>query len=143
MGSSSLSLVRACFCSKAIGFNGEHRISGLVVEYIVAIDVTRARFPADAYEQFSRVFAPHGVGAQKIFGGPTGSLNELRPLRFASHSGKTHTLRTQKHIFGCPTGSQNELRPLKFASHSGKTHTLRAQTHIFGCLTGSQDELRP
>ena len=25
-----------------------HRISGLVVEYIVAIDVTRARFPADA-----------------------------------------------------------------------------------------------
>ena len=24
------------------------RISGLVVEYIVAIDVTRARFPADA-----------------------------------------------------------------------------------------------
>ena len=26
-----------------------HRISGLVVEYIVAIDVTRVRFPADAY----------------------------------------------------------------------------------------------
>ena len=25
------------------------RISGLVVEYIVAIDVTRVRFPADAY----------------------------------------------------------------------------------------------
>ena len=25
------------------------RISGLVVEYIVAIDVTRARFPADAF----------------------------------------------------------------------------------------------
>ena len=25
-------------------------ISGLVVEYIVAIDVTRVRFPADAYE---------------------------------------------------------------------------------------------
>ena len=25
-----------------------HRISGLVVEYIVAIDVTRVRFPADA-----------------------------------------------------------------------------------------------
>ena len=24
-------------------------ISGLVVEYIIAIDVTRARFPADAY----------------------------------------------------------------------------------------------
>ena len=133
----------------AFGFDGlaltsKHRISGLVVEYIVAIDVTRARFPADAYEQFSRVFAPHGVGAQKLFGGPTGSLNELRPLRFASHSGKTHTLRTQTPIFGCPTGSQNELRPLKFASHSGKTHTLRAQKkHIFGCPTGSQNELRP
>jgi len=26
-----------------------HSISGLVVEYIVAIDVTRVRFPADAY----------------------------------------------------------------------------------------------
>ena len=25
------------------------RISGLVVEYIVAIDVTRVRFPADAF----------------------------------------------------------------------------------------------
>ena len=25
-------------------------ISGLVVEYIVAIDVTRVRFPADAYD---------------------------------------------------------------------------------------------
>ena len=28
-------------------------ISGLVVEYIVAIDVTRVRFPADAFELFS------------------------------------------------------------------------------------------
>ena len=27
----------------------EHSISGLVVEYIVAIDVTRVRFPADAF----------------------------------------------------------------------------------------------
>ena len=26
-----------------------HSISGLVVEYVVAIDVTRVRFPADAY----------------------------------------------------------------------------------------------
>jgi hypothetical protein len=26
----------------------DHSISGLVVEYIVAIDVTRVRFPADA-----------------------------------------------------------------------------------------------
>ena len=27
-----------------------HGISGLVVEYIVAIDVTQVRFPADAFE---------------------------------------------------------------------------------------------
>ena len=42
----------------AFGLNGlaltsKHRISGLVVEYIVAIDVTRARFPADAYSVFA------------------------------------------------------------------------------------------
>ena len=30
-------------------------ISGLVVEYIVAIDVTRARFPADAYSALGTV----------------------------------------------------------------------------------------
>ena len=30
-------------------YMGLHGISGLVVEYIVAIDVTRARFPADAF----------------------------------------------------------------------------------------------
>ena len=32
-----------------------YRISGLVVEYIVAIDVTRARFPADAPESVMRL----------------------------------------------------------------------------------------
>ena len=48
----------------------EQGISGLVVEYIVAIDVTRARFPADAYEQL-RV-------KKHRFGSPTGSQNELR-----------------------------------------------------------------
>ena len=31
------------------------RISGLVVEYIVAIDVTRVRFPADAQVQLARL----------------------------------------------------------------------------------------
>ena len=36
------------FCD-SFPFERKHRISGLVVEYIVAIDVTRARFPADAY----------------------------------------------------------------------------------------------
>ena len=39
----------------------KHRISGLVVEYIVAIDVTRARFPADAYVQPRLVPAASGA----------------------------------------------------------------------------------
>ena len=62
------------------------RISGLVVEYIVAIDVTRARFPADAYApnacrclravrardvMSARVrYYFHG-GSQRCVGGPT------------------------------------------------------------------------
>ena len=32
-----------------------HRISGLVVEYIVAIDVTRVRFSADAQVKLARL----------------------------------------------------------------------------------------
>ena len=39
-------------------------ISGLVVEYIVAIDVTRVRFPADA--SFSLNW---GIGGLKLAGG--------------------------------------------------------------------------
>ena len=35
-------------CFDGLVFHRKHRISGLVVEYIVAIDVTRVRFPADA-----------------------------------------------------------------------------------------------
>ena len=37
------------------------RISGLVVEYIVAIDVTRVRFPADAFARMGHAgsAAPH------------------------------------------------------------------------------------
>ena len=38
---------------RAKGPPDEHSISGLVVEYIVAIDVTRVRFPADASISFS------------------------------------------------------------------------------------------
>ena len=34
------------------------RISGLVVEYIVAIDVTRVRFPADAFLKTFSFIAP-------------------------------------------------------------------------------------
>ena len=36
------------FADTGININTNISISGLVVEYIVAIDVTRARFPADA-----------------------------------------------------------------------------------------------
>ena len=32
---------------------GHIRISGLVVEYMVAIDVTRVRFPADAHGAYA------------------------------------------------------------------------------------------
>ena len=32
---------------------GHIRISGLVVEYIVAVDVTRVRFPADAHGAYA------------------------------------------------------------------------------------------
>ena len=37
-------------------------ISGLVVEYIVAIDVTRVRFPADACITVPMVLCSYGVG---------------------------------------------------------------------------------
>ena len=43
--------------SESLGFQQHISISGLVVEYIVAIDVTRARFPADA---FSHAVAKRG-----------------------------------------------------------------------------------
>ena len=36
-------------CEGIVRFLGGTGISGLVVEYIVAIDVTRVRFPADAF----------------------------------------------------------------------------------------------
>ena len=39
-----------------VGAIKHNSISGLVVEYIVAIDVTRVRFPADALSIASRVF---------------------------------------------------------------------------------------
>ena len=39
------------------------RISGLVVEYVVAIDVTRVRFPADALFRFLIPNVAGGFGA--------------------------------------------------------------------------------
>ena len=35
--------------TRGIGLHTYYSISGLVVEYIVAIDVTQVRFPADAF----------------------------------------------------------------------------------------------
>ena len=50
------SLIAAAVCQRLIS------ISGLVVEYIVAIDVTRVRFPADAFS-LALAFGAHvGVG---------------------------------------------------------------------------------
>ena len=43
-------------------YHGKHScISGLVVEYIVAIDVTRVRFPADAFLRLSFKALLNGV----------------------------------------------------------------------------------
>ena len=38
--------------TRGSGLHTNYSISGLVVEYIVAIDVTRVRFPADAFYTF-------------------------------------------------------------------------------------------
>ena len=38
-----------CLTDTPLPLRVDIRISGLVVEYIVAIDVTRVRFPADAH----------------------------------------------------------------------------------------------
>ena len=40
-------------------------ISGLVVEYIVAIDVTRVRFPADAFAEPRREHWPEKLAARR------------------------------------------------------------------------------
>ena len=46
--------------ASTVSANHINRISGLVVEYIVAIDVTRVRFPADALRRLR--FAPPNHG---------------------------------------------------------------------------------
>ena len=51
-------------------------ISGLVVEYIVAIDVTRVRFPADALFRY-RLYAPNsdlGLRRAPLCTTPNGGL---------------------------------------------------------------------
>ena len=74
------------------------RISGLVVEYIVAIDVTRARFPADAYafdcvcfvfaRDILRIFCLQGAGAARgsnenaASEDRTHDLRIMRPTRY-------------------------------------------------------------
>ena len=61
LSSLRIQLIHALIVEDAQGFSISHThqkslssISGLVVEYIVAIDVTRARFPADACHSWRR-----------------------------------------------------------------------------------------
>ena len=49
----------------ALGANFNMSISGLVVEYIVAIDVTRVRFPADAMLCFPMSFSTVAARGQR------------------------------------------------------------------------------
>ena len=58
--------------------NHSIRISGLVVEYIVAIDVTWVRFPADAYLQPIRHYITWG-----------GTLRRSHPHSHGGHHHKT------------------------------------------------------
>ena len=58
---------------KAGGFE-DIRISGLVVEYVVAIDVTRVRFPADAFDQFFETVSASSCNKIPMPGLEPGSL---------------------------------------------------------------------
>ena len=58
-------------------------ISGLVVEYIVAIDVTRVRFPADA---FLHVFAHARARAMHLYGTSPSGAQETVVHKRTSHS---------------------------------------------------------
>ena len=63
-------------------------ISGLVAEYIVAIDVTRARFPADACSQLAAGAAAsprHDVAAVAA-----PSLSQLRLWQRLRETGQSH-----------------------------------------------------
>ena len=57
-------------------------ISGLVVEYIVAIDVTRVRFPADAFPvcNFNVHVMPH-YAARKLWNMPRSSARHSRVVQ--------------------------------------------------------------
>ena len=59
-------------------------ISGLVVEYIVAIDVTRVRFPADA--QFGQNWHLLGADWAQMITGLTGHNGHDPPEEYASTS---------------------------------------------------------
>ena len=65
-------------------------ISGLVVEYIVAIDVTRARFPADAFDVllFRIHFCIHGAMIQMRKGNPT--MHDSKPQKLSKSTALWH-----------------------------------------------------
>ena len=94
----------------------EQGISGLVVEYIVAIDVTRARFPADAYEQFcvnstglEVLQDPRMSCALRVRNSFWATYARVRCVRALTRTRVCASTRA-KHSFGSPAGSQNELR---------------------------------
>ena len=89
-------------------------ISGLVVEYIVAIDVTRVRFPADAFLGVLAFGARVGVGFRLL--ASLGSFcASTRPEPLANSDGPTltaasiaqlveHALRKRMVVGSIPTG---------------------------------------
>ena len=63
------------FCARYPPGLGIRSISGLVVEYIVAIDVTRVRFPADALLSLAVVSGARRLVVQSV--GPRPPMREL------------------------------------------------------------------
>ena len=72
-------------CSRGRGPPSRKCISGLVVEYIVAIDVTRVRFPADASQKLFHILAPCPENARAT---PRG----FEPLRAEPNGFRVHLL---------------------------------------------------
>ena len=85
-----------------------HSISGLVAEYIVAIDVTRVRFPADAFH-FGIAFGKHNnIGIYELARMRSVSWNPTRIRildlpngRCFKHKGLTPTYRDRATSARC------------------------------------------
>ena len=62
-------------------------ISGLVVEYIVAIDVTRVRFPADALLIASELMCAPDISHRKNFAGDSAGVVQVFLVRCSTSVG--------------------------------------------------------